>query len=173
VAPFDGQVLYLSLAPGQQVAANEVVGVIADPNQLEVSAELSPNRLEPLVEGLTAEITDPGGRQRSFAGLVRQLPFPGAGAADGGDPVRVSFDNPGDTEGFELGERVTVQVLVENHTDVLWLPPAAVRDFNGRNFVVVEDGDFQRRTDITLGLVGEERVEIVTGLVEGEVVVGP
>jgi multidrug efflux pump subunit AcrA (membrane-fusion protein) len=56
---------------------------------------------------------------------------------------------------------------------VLWLPPQAIRRFDGRTFAVVQDGQAQRRVDIELGLEGDDRVEIVSGLTAGEIVVAP
>ena len=57
--------------------------------------------------------------------------------------------------------------------DVLWLPPAAIREFNGRLFVVAQEGDSQKRVDIKIGLQNENQVEVISGLSEGQTVVGP
>jgi multidrug efflux pump subunit AcrA (membrane-fusion protein) len=56
---------------------------------------------------------------------------------------------------------------------VLWLPPQAVRTFEGRKFVVVQEGDGQRRVDVKIGIQSEDRVEIEEGLKEGQVAVAP
>jgi len=56
---------------------------------------------------------------------------------------------------------------------VLWLPPQAIREFGGRKFVVLQEGDVQRRVDVKVGVVSDDRVEIITGLNEGQVVVSP
>ncbi len=56
---------------------------------------------------------------------------------------------------------------------VLWLPPQAIRVFEGREFVVVRDGDMQRRVDLKTGLKTVECVEIIEGLSEGQVVIAP
>ena len=66
--------------------------------------------------------------------------------------------------------RVTVEL--ERKADVLWLPPQALRIFDGRRFAVLQDGDVQRRVDVTAGIETPERVEIESGLEEGQVVVG-
>jgi hypothetical protein len=42
----------------------------------------------------------------------------------------------------------------------------------GRRFVVVKDGDRQRRQDVRVGIVSLERIEILEGLKEGDIVVG-
>ena len=49
----------------------------------------------------------------------------------------------------------------------------AVRNFQGRNFVVIQGGDTQRRVDVQLGIQSDNRVEILEGVTEGDVVVGP
>ena len=74
--------------------------------------------------------------------------------------------------GLELGDLVRVEVVVEREDNVLWLPPQAIRTFDGRKFVVVQDGELQRRVDVKIGVEGEDRVEIEEGLTEGQVVVG-
>jgi multidrug efflux pump subunit AcrA (membrane-fusion protein) len=62
---------------------------------------------------------------------------------------------------------------VEHKQDVLWLPPQAVRKFEGREFVVVQDGEVQRRVDVKIGVESTDRVEIEEGLSEGQVVIAP
>ena len=52
----------------------------------------------------------------------------------------------------ELGELATVIISLEQKENVLWLPPEAVRSFQGRDFVVIQDGDVQRRVVVRLGL---------------------
>ncbi len=66
-----------------------------------------------------------------------------------------------------------MQVALEKKTDVLWLPPAAIRNFEGRKFVVIQDGERQRRQNVVLGIQSKERVEIVEGLQEGQIIVSP
>ena len=74
---------------------------------------------------------------------------------------------------LSIGERIGVVILLEEHDDVLWLPPAAIREFNGRHFVVVQEGQIQRRLDVKIGLQNENQIEILSGVSEGQLVVGP
>jgi hypothetical protein len=39
--------------------------------------------------------------------------------------------------------------------------------------VIIKDGDLERRVDVKVGILDEDRIEIVDGLVEGQVVVAP
>jgi hypothetical protein len=43
----------------------------------------------------------------------------------------------------------------------------------GRSFVAVSEGGRERSVDVTTGLINELQVEILAGLHEGDVVVGP
>ena len=66
-----------------------------------------------------------------------------------------------------------VTVILEQKDDVLWLPPQAIRTFEGRRFVVVQADGFQQRVDVTIGIEGNDRTEIEAGLEEGQIVVSP
>jgi len=73
---------------------------------------------------------------------------------------------------LQPGDLVKVDVTVAQAADALWLPPAAIRTFSGRSFVVVKDGESERRVDVSIGIEGLDRVEILEGLEENQVVVG-
>jgi multidrug efflux pump subunit AcrA (membrane-fusion protein) len=110
-----------------------------------------------------------------MSGFVRQLPYPYGGgtteASEDDTAVRIAFDDP--DVPLEMGELASVVIVLEEKSDALWLPPAAIRTFQGRNFVVVQDEDgSQRRVDVRLGIENEERVEILEGLERGQMVVG-
>jgi hypothetical protein len=116
-------------------------------------------------------------RGRQIKGHVRRLPYPyGSGGGTVGleeedRSTRISIDEAGVE--LEPGQLARVTIVLEQVADVLWLPPAAIRAFEGRKFVVIQDGARQRRVDVTVGIESEERVEIKAGLEEGQVVIGP
>ncbi len=85
---------------------------------------------------------------------------------------RVTVNQSPAEAGFELGDLVRVTVELERKDDVLWLPPQALRMFEGRRFAVIQDGDMQRREDVVVGIITPERVEVKEGLEEGQVVIG-
>jgi hypothetical protein len=72
-----------------------------------------------------------------------------------------------------VGELATVSIILQQKENVLWLPPAAIRTYQGRNFCVVQNPDgTQQRVDVLLGITTDERVEIVSGLSQGQTIVG-
>jgi hypothetical protein len=110
----------------------------------------------------------------TFQGTVRQLPYPYGGTTvdTGDDDTAVHVAIEGEVA-MDLGELATVSIVLQEKENVLWLPPAAIRTYQGRDFVVVQLADgSQKRVDVLLGISTDERVEIVAGLEEGQTIVG-
>jgi multidrug efflux pump subunit AcrA (membrane-fusion protein) len=177
IAPFDGTIAGLSMSSGRTVTGEDVVGVIVDPAEIEISATLQESQMAQLAEGMAVEIRPVGGPGESVLGTIRQLPFPfgsSGGASVGQEQsTRIQFDDmAAGFDNYESGDRANLSIIVTEREDVLWLPPAAVRDFNGRNFVVVQADGVEQRVDVELGIEGDGRVEILSGLEPGQTIVG-
>ncbi len=177
LAPFDGQVLSLGLSEGQLVEAFKPMAVVADLNELEVSADLDSRMLENMAEDMPV-VVEPFSRPgETINGYIRRLPYPyGAGgseAADSDQTTRITLQVSPTEAGYELGDLVRVTVVLAQKADALWVPPQVIRTFEGRQFVVLQDDEFQRRVDVQVGIRGNDRVEITDGLEEGQIVVGP
>jgi macrolide-specific efflux system membrane fusion protein len=186
VSPIDGKVLQISLVEGQEARAFQTYTIVGDDSELEVGTTLTSTQMQVLTEGLPAVIELPNRPGITLTGQVRSLPYPygtGGGrqtstssqesqsAADAA--TRISLDDSSLAEGFRLGELVSVTVVQEEKKDALWIPPAAIRTYEGRNFVVVQTEDLPKRQDIKIGIRNESQVEILEGLEEGQVVVAP
>ncbi len=180
IAPFDGVLLSLTLSPGQAITAYAPVASLADPSTLEVSSNLLSDQLQLLAEKMpvTMELASRPGQK--LDGFIRRLPYPYGSGGSGqtleekDKSTRVTIEAATDVlASLLLGELVNVTAIIESKDNVVWVPPQAIRNFNGRRFAVVQDGDVQRRVDIKLGIQAEERVEIMEGLQEGQTVVGP
>ena len=173
VAPFAGQILSVLIDSGDQVSAYETVMLLADPNQLEFTAELGAEDLSEMALDQPALITLRNRPEATLSGVVHQLPYPyGGGTTDTSDDdsaVHIAITEDVD---LALGELATVSIVLEEKGNVLWLPPAAIRTFQGRDFCVVQLEGGQKRVDVLAGIVTEERVEIVQGLEEGQIIVG-
>jgi len=182
IAPFDGQILSESLTPGREIAARKEVAIIADLSELEISADLtSATNLKDLVEKMPVSATLASRPGQEIPGYIRRLPYPygGGGRSQGTEQetqdtsTRIRLEASFKELGLAVGDLMTIKVILKKKDNVLWVPPQAIRTFEGRRFVVVQDGELQRRVDIKIGIEGEERVEIKEGLAEGQIVVGP
>ncbi|MGC9467484.1 MAG: efflux RND transporter periplasmic adaptor subunit [Anaerolineae bacterium] len=180
VAPFTGVILQINLIEGRQVQGYDPVMLLADPTELEVSADLQDSEMSELTEGmeLVAEFVNRPGEQ--LVGTIRRLPYPygGGGRTEGvGDEdksVRITIEGlDPHAEGYNIGDRLRLTVELERAEDTLWLPPQAVRTFEGRSFVVVQEDGAQRRVDVRVGIRSAERLEILEGVTEGQTVIAP
>jgi multidrug efflux pump subunit AcrA (membrane-fusion protein) len=180
VAPFTGTILQISLIEGRQVQGYDPLLVLADPTELEISADLQDSQMSELEEGMPimAELVNRPGEE--YAGIIRRLPYPYSGGAltegvEDEDPTtRFTLDDVDPVEEeWTIGDRLRITVELERVEDALWLPPQAVRTFEGRSFVVVQEGGAQRRVDVRIGIESNDRLEILDGLEEGQTVMAP
>jgi RND family efflux transporter MFP subunit len=175
IAPFDGTVLSLGVTDGKGVEAYNIYAVVADLTLLEISADLSSSDTIDLEEGMmvTAVLANRPGEK--YSGIIRRLPYFGASTSgeDDDKTTRIALDINLDEAGLEVGDLMRITVILEQKDNVLWLPPQAIRTFEGREFVVVQEGEYQARVDVKIGIEAEDRVEILEGLEEGQVVIGP
>ena len=177
VADFAGEVTTLNVVPGRAIEAHKTVAVIADPAEWNITADLTSGQLGLLEEGQSAEVTMSSRPGEIFEAILAQLPYPygtGGGVAkveDQDERVHISLVEPEQAD-LEVGDLVKVTVLIERSDDTLYLPPAAIRTFEGRKFVMVKAGDRLQKVDIKLGIEGEDRVEILDGLEEGQIIEG-
>lgn len=171
-APFDGEVLALNVRPGDSVEAFKTILVVGDPSALEITADLEASDVAELSVEMAATIRLRNRPEQDLVGSVRQLPFIGGSDAASVDDKAVHVALRDKNVKLESGELATVNITLEQKDNALWLPPAAIRTFQGRDFVVIQDGAVQRRVDVKLGIKGEDRVEVLEGVQAGQVVVG-
>ena len=179
IAPFDGMILSLSLSVGRGVEEFRPVVVLADPDDLEVSADLISNQLSDLVEEMPVSVLLLGRPGDPVTGFIRKLPYP-YGSGGSGTTVeeldkstRIALHTPAAEADMRLGDLVRVSAELERKESVLWLPPQAIRVFDGRRFVVKSMDGRDQRVDVKIGIETIDRVEIVEGLELNDVVIGP
>jgi multidrug efflux pump subunit AcrA (membrane-fusion protein) len=179
IAPFDGELLSFAVVAGREGEAYKPVAIIAAPGEVEVSADIPSTQMVKLSENMPiiARLSSRPGEE--LHGFIRKLPYPygGGGSSeeveDEDQSTRITLESiPPDLE-LEVGDVLRIEVVLERKDNVLWLPPQAIRTFENRRFVVVQEGEAQSRVDVKVGVEGEERVEIEEGLTEGQVVLGP
>jgi multidrug efflux pump subunit AcrA (membrane-fusion protein) len=145
---------------------------VANTGQIEVSADVIGTDLNRLEVGMPALISPYSSPGNTINGKVRRLP-PLAGSANSDRTLRISTAVPPEQAGFKLGDIVVVVVVIQRKENVLWLPPQVIHDVGGRKFALVQNGNFQERVDVKLGIQSTDRIEILDGLSEGQVVIAP
>ena len=175
-APSDGTII-AAINVGQNVTPTTPAFVLGDPKQLEVIASLDASKgdqeVKEMFEGMPVTITPEANTDVKLTGTIRQLPSPyGTGASDEG-AIHVTLDSPPSASTYQNGDKVSVIVQLASKEGVLWLPPDAIRSAGGRTFVIINSDSGPKRVDVEIGLQTRDMVEIISGLEEGQVVVGP
>jgi RND family efflux transporter MFP subunit len=174
-APVDGLIVSVT-APGRVVTKDTVVFVIGDPNQLEVVAVPDRSRateqFKQMFEGMPASVTLDAKPEITLTGKVVELPSPYGRGPSSDAIVRIVIDQAPSLETYQSGDKVTVTIELANKKGVLWLPPAAVHQVGGRTFVIADSGNGPQRIEVEIGVQTQDKVEILSGLKEGQVVIG-
>lgn len=165
-APIDAQVLEVMIRPGDAVQAFAAVIVIGLPEPKEAIATLALGDAQKLSVGLVGTCQVMNRPETAVQCVVRQIPL---SARDADQTTRVAAT----LHNVPNGQVIEVQMPLQIREDVLWLPPGLIRTFQNRTFVVLETPDGPRRADVVIGLQTPDRVEIVSGVQEGDVVISP
>ena len=176
IAPSAGEMLSVNVRENDFVTAENLFGIIADLTDLEVNINMVLCDMRDLAEGMRATAVIANRPGDPFEMTVRQLPYPyGSGnqTEEEDCSVKVAFNDPAEAAQFQPGDRATLVITIDERENVLWLPPAAVREFNGRSFVVIQEGGAQKRIDVSIGLKNDDQFEIKSGVEAGQVVIGP
>lgn len=169
ISTAEGYVLTIRITVGGFVRPTTVAITLGDPKALELRAILGEDKLRQLKEGM--EVTITRADRKLLTGRIVALPKPFGESKD--EKVHIQFDTPAVEAGYGINDLAIVLAVTEKREDVLWLPPQAIHSAVGRNFVVINEGGVTRRVDVKLGVVGTDRVEILQGVEEGQVVFGP
>ncbi len=169
VSPIDGIIAQQSVRAGSTVRALDPVITVAKPGELHLVGTLTPSQMASV--DIAQKVTcyfdnDPN---TAHTGFVREFPKPLPGATS--EQAYIQLDEKIELEVSRLARCFTTLGKRDN---VMWLPPAAVRNFQGRRFVVLQGADGrQQRMDVEVGLESDSRIEIKGGVNVGDVVVAP
>jgi multidrug efflux pump subunit AcrA (membrane-fusion protein) len=114
----------------------------------------------------------------SYAATFMSDLFPPSDDATGSrtvnrDWIYFSLPSSMENDSLEVGKPVHLSIVLGRVDDALRVPPAAVHEFRGRRYLIVREGDRQRRVDVRTGLETHDYWEIIGDVTEGDQVVGP
>lgn len=168
-APRDGVVLERNAVEGQALKSGEAAFRIADISVVWVIADIPEGDVEKLSAGQTVAITARAHPGHEFHGKVALI-LPELKQETRTARVRIEIAN----DGLLLlpGMYADVDLLVGSTQEVVALPPEAIMDTGSRQVVFLErsDGRYEVR-DVRLGRKGDDFVEILQGVAEGDKVV--
>jgi membrane fusion protein (multidrug efflux system) len=168
-APISGQVVKRMVSGGEQVdgTAAQPIVEIANLDRVELGANVPAEYLARLKQGLSVNVSTDAYPGRTFSGSILTI-APAVDPATNAALVRIRITNAGRL--LKVGLFAEARVKVDEHANVLVVPPSALVRNQERTVVYVVTGDTAQRTPVTVGLEKPDAVEILTGLTEGQTV---
>ena len=180
VAPYDGVVIKSSVRAGQTVDAYSNAFIVGDPSNLIVRSEYDVDASQHLTADsditllLTSEAKD-GFKVQYLPGFKPERGLPDTNS-DSTTATYLYFSVPKEMQTTQiiLGQSVFLNAVLGRKDDALMIPPAAIREYKGLKFVIVQEGEKRRRVEINdIGLKAADKWEVVADLKEGDQILGP
>lgn len=163
-APAAGQILQRDGEVGQLIAANQPVFYFSCCAPLRIAAEVDEEDILQIHPGQPVLIRAPALPDQVLDGVVEDM-------TPKGNPVtrsyRVRIRFAGDNIPLRIGMTAEVNMIIEQRENVLLVPATAVLD---SQVWTVRNGRLHRQS-VETGVVGEAKIEIISGLVETDVLV--
>ncbi len=179
IAPISGEIVEINVSVGEPVQVGMPIITIFDETRLEIMVEtnamLTDGRtdLPQFNPRQTITITFDRYPGQSFEGAISLAPVPSLDLLEDEVPqgtYHFVFDTQG--KSFAAGDMAEISILLNRRTNALYLPPEAIRISRNRSSVIIEQDGSDKTIEIETGLVTAEKVEILRGLSEGDVVFG-
>jgi multidrug efflux pump subunit AcrA (membrane-fusion protein) len=186
-APFAGTVVSVSTKKGNMTKKYDPVATIANTSRLVVTVDVAKEDLKKIAPGMEVELSI-NATGKIIKGKVKALPAPSSDKDNGGNN-----NNPGGgnvPEQDRIDKYVTVSlneklpstvtrgsmlgatIITKKRSNVVYIPPSALRTLGARTYVQVVDDNGKREVDVEIGEQDSTRVEIKKGLEPGQKVVG-
>lgn len=171
-SPIAGTLINVTVAPGSFVNMGDPLATVATDRRLLLRAELS-ERDRDFIPRINGAVIRSGSGDNAIPLEASDVKVLSTNAATNAQshfiPVYLEFNNPG---GLGSGNVVEVWLTGNPRDGVLTVPRRAIIEDGGLKFVFVEEekGIFHKH-EVTTGATDGNRVEILSGLPEGEKVV--
>lgn len=172
LAPIDGTVISRNVEPGQSFTTADAIFVLSD--RLTVKAQVDETDIADIKLKQPAQVTLDAYPKEVFSAHVDQIAYDSTTVSNVTTyVVDVLPENP--PEFLRSGMTASVEFQIASRPSALLLPLEAVRNVEGRSIALVKDPKEKEpvERELTVGLNDGRRVEILTGLAEGETVLIP
>jgi len=167
-APISGIVVERNATVGATVGSDANLFKIIDLSSVWIDANVFEKDLERVRLGQAVKVTIPAFPESTFYGKVTLI-------TSVVDPdtrtVKVRTEVPNRDGRLKPDMFASVEIVTAAKRTAISIPLSAVLEDGGKQVVFVADGNEYKEKEVTLGLKSEDRVEITSGLNEGDKVV--
>lgn len=168
VSPISGIVIERNGTIGATVGTDANVFKIIDISKVWIDANVFEKDLERVRRGQEVKVSVPAFPGANFSGrviLISSVVDPETRSVQ----VRTEVPNPDGR--LKPDMFANVQIVTDLHRTAISIPQSAVLNDDGKSVVFVSEGSGYKKRQVTTGLQGNDRVEIVDGLASGDKVV--
>jgi HlyD family secretion protein/macrolide-specific efflux system membrane fusion protein len=170
-SPISGVVSNVTAQEGETVVAGLQVAnlvTVLDPTRLEMWIYVDETDVGRVTPGLPVEFRVDAYPDRAFSGTIEQI-YPQPEIRDNIVYYRALVPLERDVAQWLRPEMTTqCRIIVQTKEDVLSIPNTALKWVEGKQYVYVQDNGQVRRTTPELGLTGQQRSEVLSGLEAGQ-----
>jgi multidrug efflux pump subunit AcrA (membrane-fusion protein) len=181
VAPYDCTILKSSVRAGSQADAYNTAFTVGDPSNLVIRSAYDTEMTQLLNTDSDVKLFLTVDAKDSFKSQYlanykpeRGLQTTNEQSSTAADYIYFSIPQNLGSQKVISGQTVFLTAVLGHKDDALLIPPAAIRDYKGLKFVIVQEGDKRRRVEINeIGLKSNDKWEIVADLQAGDQIIGP
>jgi HlyD family secretion protein len=164
-----GKVVSLDITKGGDVTAGDTAAVVVGGTAVTVAATVDESKIDQVKVGQKVRVTTPG-ESKSVEGVVSAIGLV-ADSSSGTTtyPVTVTVEDP--TIALPTGSTAALQIVLSTVKDVVTVPISAIAKRGTGTFVRTWDGTNLSQNSVTLGAMGNGKVEVTKGLSAGDRVV--
>lgn len=170
IAEFDGIITELNVHQGGMTKPGVVVVEIQDQNNLSIFVELLAEEVNEVKDGMPLVLFKESSAPVNLT-VDRIYPKALSKISDLGveqKRVRVEADINENDNKFKIGTEINVEIIIEQKDNVLLLDKNAIYDYQGKKYVNIMSGQEKIEKEVTIGIEGENYIEITSGLQEND-----
>ncbi len=170
LAPLDGTIILRNVEPGQTFTGQDAILVMSD--RLTVQAQVDETDIAQIHLNQKAEIVLDAYPKQTIPATVNKIAYDSKTVNN--VTTYIVDVLPDKTPSFvRSGMTANVSFLIGAKKDVLILPSEAVRSKDGHAYALLASDGASTEREIKTGLTDGKRVEVASGLAEGDVVLVP
>ena len=173
-APITGQVIGKPVPAGQSVSANAsspmVILTVADMSIMQIETQVDESDIGKIKVGQKVTFTVDAYPTKTFTGLVSNVSQK-ATVVSNVVYYKVLVDVDAAENLLKPTMTARVSINIAESKNALFVPIAAVKATNGQQYVMVLQNGKTQSTLVTTGITGDNKIEILSGLTEGDQVV--
>ncbi|MGM0370236.1 MAG: efflux RND transporter periplasmic adaptor subunit [Bacillota bacterium] len=165
-APFPALISTINVEEGEMVGNQPVISIV-DLSSIKLETHVSENNVNQLKVGERVTV-DFNALDNKLQGTIQTI-SPSLDQQQQGYPIEIKVNNSGNL--IKSGMYAEVEIETERSSGNLVIPKQSVLQENGSSYVFVVEDDKAEKKEVTTGLTTTDKVEILSGITDGEQVI--